>query len=107
MWRHYYQGTQGLIFVIDSNDRERIQEAKDELHKVLSDDLLREARVLIFANKQDLPKALRANELIEKLNLNGLKQQTWFIQPCVATTGEGLFEGSFSNDFVLFSNCFF
>ena len=30
LWRHYFQNPQGLIFVVDSNDRERIQEAKEE-----------------------------------------------------------------------------
>jgi len=36
LWRHYYQNTQGLIFVVDSSDRERIQESHDELHKMVS-----------------------------------------------------------------------
>ena len=36
LWRHYYQNTQGIIFVVDSNDQERIEEAKDELHKMVS-----------------------------------------------------------------------
>ena len=35
LWRHYYQNTQGLIFVVDSSDRERIQESHDELHKMV------------------------------------------------------------------------
>ena len=42
----------GLIFVVDSNDRERIGEARDELHRMLQEDELREAVLLIFANKQ-------------------------------------------------------
>lgn len=36
LWRHYFQNTQGLIFVVDSNDRERIQESQDELQKMVS-----------------------------------------------------------------------
>ena len=36
LWRHYFQNTQGLIFVVDSNDRERISEAKDELQKMVN-----------------------------------------------------------------------
>ena len=52
LWRHYYQNTQGLIFVVDSNDRERIGEARDELMRMLAEDELREAVLLIFANKQ-------------------------------------------------------
>merc|ERR1711968_407039 len=38
LWRHYFQNTQGLIFVVDSNDRERIDEAADELDKMMKED---------------------------------------------------------------------
>jgi ADP-ribosylation factor protein 1 len=41
-----------LIFVVDSNDRERVGEARDELQRMLAEDELREAVLLIFANKQ-------------------------------------------------------
>jgi ADP-ribosylation factor protein 1 len=37
LWRHYFQNTQGLIFVVDSNDRDRIVEARDELHRMLNE----------------------------------------------------------------------
>src|SRR4051794_17176661 len=55
LWRHYFSGTQGLIFVIDSQDRERIDEAKQELHRILSDREMKDCLLLVFANKQDLP----------------------------------------------------
>ena len=58
LWRHYYQNTQGLIFVVDSNDRDRVDDAREELHKMLSEEELREAVLLVFANKQDLPGAM-------------------------------------------------
>jgi GTPase SAR1 family protein len=38
LWRHYYTHTQGVIFVLDSNDRERVGEARDELHQMLNED---------------------------------------------------------------------
>merc|ERR1712048_152977 len=60
LWRHYYQNTQGLIFVVDSNDRERIDDAREELQRMLSEEELRDAVVLVFANKQDLPNAMNA-----------------------------------------------
>lgn len=44
LWRHYFQNTQGLIFVVDSNDRDRVVEARDELHRMLNE--VREARML-------------------------------------------------------------
>ena len=53
LWRHYFQNTQGLIFVVDSNDRDRVSEARDELHRMLNEDELRDAVLLVFANKQD------------------------------------------------------
>jgi ADP-ribosylation factor protein 6 len=47
-------GTQGLIFVIDSNDRQRIDEARQELHRIILDREMKEALLLVFANKQDI-----------------------------------------------------
>ena len=55
LWRHYYTGTQGLVFVIDSQDRDRIDEAKQELYRILQDREMKDCLLLVFANKQDLP----------------------------------------------------
>lgn len=55
LWRHYYTGTQGLVFVVDSQDQDRIDEAKTELHKILNDREMKDCLLLVFANKQDLP----------------------------------------------------
>ena len=55
LWRHYFSGTQGLIFVIDSNDRDRIDEARQELHRIIQDREMKDSLLLVFANKQDLP----------------------------------------------------
>ncbi|KAK2718627.1 ADP-ribosylation factor 4 [Artemia franciscana] len=93
LWRHYFQNTQGLIFVVDSNDRERIGEAQDELQKMLSEDELRDAVVLVFANKQDLPNAMSPAELTDRLGLNQLRNRKWYIQAACATQGNGLYEG--------------
>lgn len=49
------QSFQGLIFVVDSNDRERVGEAREELMRMLAEDELRDAVLLIFANKQVKP----------------------------------------------------
>jgi ADP-ribosylation factor protein 1 len=93
LWRHYYQNTQGLIFVVDSNDRDRIGEARDELTKMLNEDEMRDACVLVFANKQDLPNAMTAAEITDKLQLNTLRSRQWYIQSACATTGDGIYEG--------------
>ncbi|EGD72564.1 ADP-ribosylation factor 6 [Salpingoeca rosetta] len=93
LWRHYYTGTQGLIFVVDCADRERVDEARRELHKILNDQEMSDCVILIFANKQDLHGALTPEEIPEKLGLNRLRDRVWYVQPCVATTGAGLQEG--------------
>ena len=119
LWRHYFQNTQGLIFVVDSNDRDRVVEARDELHRMLNEvlncfivplffflfeinvififndsslyscnvvikyclsnlqDELRDAVLLVFANKQDLPNAMNAAEITDKLGLHSLRQRHW------------------------------
>lgn len=59
LWRHYFQNTQGIIFVVDSNDRDRVPEAREELQRMLNEDELRDALLLVFANKQDLPVSCR------------------------------------------------
>ncbi|KAE8283863.1 ADP-ribosylation factor 1 [Larimichthys crocea] len=93
LWRHYFQNTQGLIFVVDSNDRERVNEAREELSRMLSEDELRDAVLLVFANKQDLPNAMNAAEITDKLGLHALRQRSWYIQATCATSGDGLYEG--------------
>jgi ADP-ribosylation factor protein 1 len=93
LWRHYYQNTQGLIFVVDSNDRDRIEDAREELTKMLNEDEMRDAVLLVFANKQDLPNAMAAAEVTDKLGLHNMRNRQWFIQSACATTGDGLYEG--------------
>merc|ERR1712178_377467 len=93
LWRHYYTNTEGIIFVVDSNDRDRVDEARDELNRMLSEDELRDAVLLVFANKQDLPHAMPAAEVADKLALHKLRSRTWYIQATCATTGDGMYEG--------------
>eukprot|EP00300_Choanocystis_sp_HF-7_P024016 c2540_g1_i1.p1 GENE.c2540_g1_i1~~c2540_g1_i1.p1 ORF type:complete len:182 (+),score=41.41 c2540_g1_i1:75-548(+) len=92
LWRHYYQNTQGLIFVVDSNDQARFNEAKEELSRMLAEDQLRDAVLLVFANKQDLPNAAPLNAVADALGING-NSRVWKVQACCATTGDGLYEG--------------
>ena len=65
---------------MDSNDRERAVEARDELHRMLAEDELRDAVLLVFANKQDLPNAMNAAEITDKLGLHNMRNRNWYIQ---------------------------
>jgi len=93
LWRHYFTNTQGLIFVVDSNDKERVSEAAAELNKMANEDELKDAIILVFANKQDLPNAMSVSELTEKLGLHQMKGRKWYVQAACATQGTGLYEG--------------
>lgn len=93
LWRHYFHGNDCLIFVVDSNDTDRIQMARDELHSLLQEDELKDSPVLIWANKQDLPHSMTPARIFDELQLRSFKHRDFYIQGCQATTGAGLFEG--------------
>mmetsp|Transcript_5238 Transcript_5238/g.9809 ORF Transcript_5238/g.9809 Transcript_5238/m.9809 type:complete len:218 (+) Transcript_5238:83-736(+) len=93
IWQHYYQNTDALIFVVDSSDRDRIEEASEELLKMLHREEMRDAVLLVLANKQDLPNAMTTTELSTTLGLNGLgRNRKWLVQETCATAGDGLYE---------------
>ncbi|GFR08042.1 ADP-ribosylation factor-like protein 2 [Trichonephila clavipes] len=92
-WRNYFESTDGLIWVVDSADRRRLQDCKDELHTLLLEERLSGATLLVFANKQDLPGALTAEDIKELLELDLIKTHHWRIIPCSAVTGENLLLG--------------
>lgn len=97
---------------MDCADRDRIDEAKQELHRIINDREMRDAIILIFANKQDLTNgmlynskfcflllnvifviAMKPHEIQEKLGLTRIRDRNWYVQPSCATTGDGLHEG--------------
>uniref|UniRef100_A0A8C5F9Y6 ADP-ribosylation factor n=1 Tax=Gadus morhua TaxID=8049 RepID=A0A8C5F9Y6_GADMO len=92
LWRHYFQNTQGLIFVVDSNDRERVAESNEELNKMLAEEELKDAVLLVFSNKQDLPNAMSVSELTDKLGLQNLRNRTVMFK-MITSFGTGLYEG--------------
>lgn len=92
LYRHYFQNTSALIFVVDSNDRERIHEAREELDRMLQEDELRYCPLIVLANKQDLPNAMGVSEIAEKMDLFKLPNREWAIHPTSAATGVGLYD---------------
>lgn len=93
LWRHYYQNTEGVIFVVDSSDVERLDAAAKELRLILDDYELRKAVLLVLANKQDLPMALPTAEVAEKLKLRDITDRRWYIQGTCALRTSGIDEG--------------
>jgi len=94
-WRNYFEVTDGIIWVVDSSDKWRLDTCRDELAALLLDEQVMGASLLIFANKQDLPNALSGDAIAKHLNLGSEQyaKRHWSIMPCSAQTGEGLVEG--------------
>ncbi|KAL6059612.1 Arf GTPase arf1 [Balamuthia mandrillaris] len=96
LWRHYYEGAHAIIFVIDSADSERFDDAKRELYGALEEESLKDAVLVVFANKQDLEQAATVLEVAERLGLRELtrlQQRRWYIQGTCAKSGDGLWSG--------------
>ena len=92
LWRHFYAGKDAVIFVVDSQDRDRFPEVMDEIRKIATEDELADKPLLIFANKQDLPNAVPASELIKILHLQSLRQP-WHIVESSMVKNKGIKDG--------------
>lgn len=92
-WRCYYANTAAVIFVVDSTDIERLSTAADELAAMLNEEELKDASLLVFANKQDQPGAKGAGDISQALRLGELRDRNWSIMACSAVDGSGVNEG--------------
>eukprot|EP00090_Calanus_glacialis_P004367 TRINITY_DN13247_c0_g1_i1.p1 TRINITY_DN13247_c0_g1~~TRINITY_DN13247_c0_g1_i1.p1 ORF type:complete len:182 (-),score=60.54 TRINITY_DN13247_c0_g1_i1:26-571(-) len=93
LWQHYFENTDAVIFVVDSSDKERLEEAREELDRILLDDRLRNTSLLVFSNKSDKPQSVTTTEVTDKLCLHKHRGREWFIQSTCAVTGEGIVDG--------------
>ena len=92
-WRCYYPNTSGIVYVVDSADRDRIDLCRNELVTLLQEEDLKTVPLLIFANKQDLPNPMSHTEVSERLGLVNLKTRQWSIFGSSAVRGDGVAEG--------------
>ncbi|NXD67134.1 AR13A protein, partial [Eolophus roseicapillus] len=79
-WRSHYSKAHGLLFVLDSSDLARMEEARKVLSRVLSHPDVSGKPLLLLANKQDTASALLPCELIERLSLERLVNEN--LSPC-------------------------
>ncbi|XP_060554746.1 ADP-ribosylation factor-like [Ruditapes philippinarum] len=94
LWHHYISGADGLLYVVDSTNVERLSEAREVLFNTLNNENMKGVPVVIIANKQDLPGALKPSEISERMGLNDLGHcHSWHVQGASAVTSEGVFEG--------------
>jgi ADP-ribosylation factor-like protein 2 len=87
-WRNYFEQTDGVIWVVDSSDKLRMKDCKEELHSLLKQDKLAGSTLLIFCNKQDIEGALSMEQIKDVLELEEIKTRHWMILPCSAISKE-------------------
>ncbi|KZV79652.1 ARF/SAR superfamily [Exidia glandulosa HHB12029] len=92
-WRNYFEQTDAIVWVVDSSDRLRLDDCKQELHSLLQEDRLAGASLLVFVNKQDIPGSLTQDEIRDALDLRAIKSHRWKVLPCSAVTGHNLIQG--------------
>jgi small GTP-binding protein len=92
VWDVYFVNTDAIIYVIDTHDT-NYEESKNQFYKLLENEALKNAVILIYANKQDLAGAKKVNEIVQIYELDSITNHIWHIQPCSAQTGEGLITG--------------
>jgi len=93
LWRQYMPRKHGLIFVVDSANLDRLEEARSLVKIWHNQQAPKGLPFLVYANKQDLPDALSVLELIDRLGLKDLHGRPWHIKAASAATGMGLQEG--------------
>jgi small GTP-binding protein len=93
LWRHYYSGTEGIIFVVDAADKDRIDEARHELFRILNEKEMKTIKLLILANKIDLPHALSREKLVEALDLKNIPEKHEWHFECTCATSEKMDSG--------------
>ncbi|XP_011541801.1 ADP-ribosylation factor-like protein 15 isoform X2 [Homo sapiens] len=83
-WSRYYQGSQGVIFVLDSaSSEDDLEAARNELHSALQHPQLCTLPFLILANHQDKPAARSVQEIKKYFELEPLARgKRWILQPC-------------------------
>ncbi|NXH86857.1 ARL14 protein, partial [Edolisoma coerulescens] len=93
LWSNFLEDTDGLLYVVDSSDKRRLEESRREFELTLKNESIKNVPVVVLANKQDLPGALNAEEITRKFKMKKYcSDRNWYVQPCCAITGEGLAE---------------
>ncbi|XP_004379202.2 ADP-ribosylation factor-like protein 14 [Trichechus manatus latirostris] len=94
VWDYYCENTDGLVYVVDSTDKWRLEDSRREFEHILKNEHIKNVPVVLLANKQDMNGALTAEDITRIFKVKKLcSDRNWYVQPCCAITGEGLPEG--------------
>lgn len=91
-WKNYFESTDGLVWVVDSADTEKLTTCAAELHDLLKEERLAGASLLVLANKVDLEGALSCDKLEAPLDLKSIKTHDWALYPVSAVKGQHVME---------------
>ncbi len=92
LWKYYFNGTNGLVYVVDSVDKSRFEIAKEELDWILEADEMAGVPVVVMANKQDMPNACSPSDVAKRLGLYQMQNRKWYVHGTSALSGEGVLE---------------
>lgn len=92
LWEEYYMHCHGILFIVDSTDKSRLEECCETLLSIVSDDLVTNVPVLMLANKQDCQDSMEVEDVKEIFNkiAEHLSARDSRVLPISAITGEGL-----------------
>lgn len=76
--RHHYSHLKGLVFVVDSTNRERVGSAKEYLEEFLNEDELKHVPIAFALHKRDLDNCMTKEEMEEILEVPTIQKQ----RPC-------------------------
>lgn len=90
LWRHYFEGSCAVVFVVDASDRERFPTVKSEIHRIAAMPELANCPILFIANKQDIQGAANPEELEKLIDAGGTKHLTYNVMPGAAASNLGI-----------------
>ena len=93
IWNNIRSTFDGIIFVVDSSNRDRIEDYAEELKKTLAEEEYKNCVVLVMANQQDLKDAIPPERITEIFEMRQIKGRTWNVIGTSCITGEGIKEG--------------
>ncbi|KAK9451144.1 ADP-ribosylation factor family-domain-containing protein [Limtongia smithiae] len=96
LWRAYYSDCHAIVFVVDSTDRARIEECRNSLQAVVTDDTTEGIPVLMLANKQDRDDSMEVEDIKEIFNkiAEHLSARDSRVLPISALKGTGVREAA-------------
>jgi len=91
--RRFTEHSAGIVLVVDCTAENSLEEVAQGLTYLLEQENLVSTPLLVYANKQDVPKAMGPSEVADALGLPDIHDRPWHVQGAVATSGDGVQEG--------------